>query len=226
MPDDPGPEQRLERVRSGPLLDVAAPHPIRAMLITGWPPIVLALLLSYLAALFFPLLAAPLMIGVPLAVIAALTIGGARARRIRLTVTDENVRVSNGKAEIACARSHVVSAVLVERLSRRRLAPATTDLILLDRNGRSALLLSGLLWPPAVLDQVIAIVLPHAAVPDAVERVSGKQTPSSLTARFPRILDDADGTQRGRSARDIVLLVVMVVVAATCLVVSALLLFG
>jgi hypothetical protein len=161
------------------------------------------------------------MIGVPLAVIAALTIGGARARMIRLSVTDEVVRVSNGKAEIACARSHVVSAVLVERLARRRLAPATTDLILLERNGRSVLLLSGLLWPPPILEQVIAIV-----VPNAVERVSGRQTPASLTARFPRILDDADGTQRGRSARDIILLVVMVLVAVTCLVVSALLLFG
>lgn len=221
MPDDPGPDQRVDRVRNGPLLDVAAPRPIRAMLITGWPPIVLALLLSYLFAIFFPLLAAPLLIGVPLAVLAAFTIGAARARRIHLTVTDDIVRVSNGKVEIACARAHVVSAVLVDSLKRRRLAPATTDLILLERNGRSTLLLSGLLWPPAILDQVIAIV-----VPDAVERVSGRQTPSSLAARFPRILDDADGTQRGRSVRDVVLLVLMVVLAAACLVVSGLLLFG
>ena len=221
MPDDLGPDQRLQGVRRGPLLDIPAPRPFRALLITGWPPIVLALLVSYLAALFFPLLAGLLLFGVPLAILAALTIGAARARRIHLTVTDELVRVSNGKAEIACARSHVVSAVLVERLARRRLAPATTDLILLERNGRSALLLSGLLWPPEILEQVVAIVAPNA-----IERVSGKQTPASLEARFPQILQDADGTQRGRSVRDIVLLVVMIVVAATCLLVSAWLLFG
>lgn len=221
MLENSGKDQRLERAGRGPALDIAAPHPIRAILITGWPPILLVLLICYLAALLFPVLAAPLLIGAPLAVIAALAVGGARARRIRLTVTDEVIRVSNGKAQIACDRAHVDSAVLVESLSRRRLAPRTTDLIFLERDGRSVLLLSGLLWPPAILQQVLEVVAPLP-----VERVTGRQTPGSLSKKFPRILDDADGTQRGRSVWDMVMLVLMVSVAVGCLVFSLRLVFG
>ena len=76
--------------------------------------------------------------------------------------------MSNGKAGYACARSHVQSAVLVARFARRVVAPRTTDLILLDRDGRKALLLSGLLWPATVLEQVIDLM------PEPVQRLPGR----------------------------------------------------
>ena len=81
-------------------------------------------------------------------------------------------------------------------LARRRFRARTTDLILLDRDGRTALLLSGTLWPPAVLERVIDTLGP---VP--VERVTGKQTPASLAARYPRILQTTAGVHQGRPRR-------------------------
>ena len=51
--------------------------------------------------------------------------------------------------------------MLVARLARRWLEPRTTDLILLDRTGRCALLLSGRLWPPAVLEEVLELIEPE-----------------------------------------------------------------
>ena len=65
-------------------------------------------------------------------------------------------------------------------------------MILLDRDGRNALLLSGLLWPPAVLEQVINLM---PEVP--VERLAGTQTPYTLAARYPKILQNTDGSEHG-----------------------------
>jgi len=213
VPDEPVPDQRTGRARGGLLLDVPAPHPVRSMLILGWPMILAVLIPSYLVAILFPVLGALLLIGAPLAVLAAFGVAAIRARKTRLTVTDEVLRVTNGVAEIACARAHVDIAVLVDSLSRRRLAPRTTDLILLDHNGRTVLLLSGLLWPRAVLEQVITVITPAA-----VERVTGQQTPASLAARFPNILQNADGIDTGALKRQSVSLVVIGAVAAACLV--------
>ena len=79
---------------------------------------------------------------------------------------------------------------------RRWWSPRTTSLILLDRDGRTALLLSGLLWPPAVLEQVIELM------PDVpLERLEGKQSPSSLAARYPMILENTDGSDKGPPRR-------------------------
>jgi hypothetical protein len=178
------------------------------------------LLIGYLFALWFPSVAALMLFAVPIAVGAALLIAAAAARKIRLTVTDQEVRVANNKAAIACDRSHVVSAVLVESLARRWLEPRTTDLILLDRTGRCALLLSGRLWPPAVLEQVLGLVEPEDIV-----RVPGKQTPRSLAARFPNILQNMDGTASGAARSQTRRLYAVVAVALICFFVVYLLLF-
>jgi hypothetical protein len=143
---------------------------------------------------FFPALGGLLLIVTPIAVVAALVAAGMRARKIRLTVTEDVIAVSSGKSGIACDRSHVQSAVLVEDFVRRRLGPRTESLILLDRDGKTALMLYGLLWPPAVLQRVIALM------PDVpLERIEGKQTPESLAVRYPNILQNTDGTESGRS---------------------------
>jgi hypothetical protein len=202
------------------LFDIAAPHPIRSMFVTSWPVIFSVLLIGYLFALLFPSVAALMLFAVPIAVGAALLIAAAAARKIRLTVTDLEVRVANNKAAIACDRSHVVSAVLVESLARRWLEPRTTDLILLDRTGRCALLLSGRLWPPAVLEQVLGLVEPEDIV-----RVPGKQTPRSLAARFPNILQNMDGTASGAARSQTRRLYAVVAVALICFFVVYLLLF-
>lgn len=190
------------------------------MFVTSWPVIFSVLLVAYLFALLFPAVGALMLFGAPLAVGGALLISANAARKIRLTVTEEEVRVANKKAAIACDRSHVVTAVLVDSLARRLLAPRTTDLILLDRTGRCALLLSGRLWPPAVLEQVLGLITPQV-----VDRVAGKQTPVSLTARFPHILENMDGTPSGEGRRQTRLMIAVGAVAVLCLLVVYLLLF-
>jgi len=212
VPDESAPRQRLGRPGAGLLLDVPSPHPVRSMLILGWPMILAILIPCYLVAILFPVLGALLLIGAPLAVLGAFAVAAVRARKTRLTVTDELVRVTNGVAEIACDRAHVESAVLVDSLSRRRLAPRTTDLILLDVNGRTVLLLSGLLWPRDVLEQVISLITPAV-----VERVPGRQTPASLAAQFPNILQNADGIDNRALKRQSRSLVLVAAVAAACL---------
>lgn len=190
------------------------------MFFTGWPMIFTVLLLAYLFALLFPSVGALMLFGAPLAVGAALVLAAVSAGKITLTVTEEEVRVANNRAAIACDRSHVTAAVLVEKLSRRWFAPRTTDLILLDRTGRCALLLSGRLWPPAVLDQVLDLITPAS-----VDRVGGKQTPLSLTARYPHILENMDGTPSGAARSQTLRLYAVVAVALLCLLVVYLLLF-
>ncbi len=165
---------------------------MKAMAFNSWPLIVGVLLLSYLVAVFFPAIGGLLLIVMPVAVVAALVAGGFRAKKIRLTVTEDMIKVSNGKDGNACDRSHVQSAVLVESFARRRWSPRTETLILLDRDGRNALLLSGFLWPPAVLEEVIDLM------PDVpVERLEGTQSPDSLAARYPKILQNTDGNETG-----------------------------
>ena len=100
---------------------------------------------------------------------------------------DEVVKVTNGKAGTACLRSDIHTAVVVERFARRPLSPRTTNLILLNEQGRTLLMLGGLLWPMDVLRRVIAMVEPAEVVD-----VPGRQTPKTLAARFPRILERAD----------------------------------
>lgn len=192
MSDDSVSDQQLSRPPQGVLLDVGTPQPMKAMAFNSWPVLLAVLAASYLAAVFFPAIAGLLLVTVPIAVIAALIAGGVRAKKIRLTVTDDMIKVSNGKDGNACARSHVVSALLVESFARRRWSPRTSTMILLDRDGRNALLLSGLLWPPAILEQVIDLM---PGVP--VERLEGNQSPESLVRRYPKILQNTDGTEHG-----------------------------
>jgi hypothetical protein len=123
------------------------------------------------------------------AVLGAMAIAAWRVSRIRLTVTDEVVRVSDGKNGQAADRSEVSSALLVESLARKRFGRRTTDLILLDRDGRCALLLSGRLWPEAVLERVIGLL---DTVP--LTRLEGRHTPQTLAARYPKILQNSDGS--------------------------------
>ena len=191
MSEDSIPEQ-LSQPKRRVLLDVGTPQPIKSMAFNSWPLIAGVLVASYLFAMIFPAIGGLLLITVPLALIAALVYGGFQARKIRLTVTDDMIKVSNGKLGNACDRSHVHSAVLVESFARRKWSPRTETLILLDRDGRNALLLSGLLWPPAVLEQVIDLM---PGVP--VERLEGAQSPYSLAARYPKILQNTDGTENG-----------------------------
>jgi hypothetical protein len=211
--------QPARRPRPKVLLTIAAPHPVRSMFVTSWPVIFSVLLIGYLFALLFPPVGALMLFAVPLAVGAALLIAAAAARKISLTVTDQEVRVANSKAAIACDRSHLVTAVLVESLARRRLEPRTTDLILLDRTGRCALPLSGRLWPPAVLEQVLVLIETDTL------RITGKQTPRSLAARFPNILQNMDGTASGAARSQTRRLYAVVAVALMCLAAVYLLLF-
>jgi len=192
--NDSAGDQQLSRPERRVLLDVGTPQPMKAMAFNSWPLIAGVLVVSYLVAMFFPAIGGLLLITIPIVVVAALVVGGLQAKKIRLTVTDDVIKVSNGKSGNACDRSHVQSAVLVERFARRKWSPRTTTLILLDRDGRNALLLSGLLWPPAVLDQVIDLM---PGVP--VERLEGTQSPYTLAARYPKILQNTDGTEKGPS---------------------------
>ena len=194
MSDDSVPDQQISRPQQGVLLDVGTPQPMKAMAFNSWPLILAVLLASYLVAVLFPTIGGLLLIVMPIAVVAALVAGGVRAKKIHLTVTEDMIKVSNGKDGNACARSHVQSAVLVESFARRKWSPRTTTLILLDRDGRNALLLSGLLWPPAVLEQVIDL-MPNVPV----ERLEGTQSPDSLAVRYPNILQNTDGGEKGPS---------------------------
>ena len=196
VPEESAPDQRVDRDRSELLLDVGVPQPMRAMLFNSWPLILAALVLSYLAAMFFPAIGGLLLIGTPIAIVAALVAAGSRAKKIRLRVTDEMMSVSNGKGGFACDRSAVRSAVLVESLARRRFGIRTQSLILLDEQGRTAFMLNGLLWPPAVIDSVIRLM---PGVP--LERLEGKQSPETLAARYPNILKDTYGTESGPSMK-------------------------
>lgn len=168
-----------------------APSPFVSVLNTGWPMIAIVLAAAYVFATLFPALGGLLLIGAPVAVLGAMSIAAWRVGRVRLAVTTEVVRVSDGKAAKAADRSEVRSAVLVESLARKRFGRRSTDLILLDRDGRCALLLSGSLWPPANLEQVIELLDP---VP--VMRLEGRQTPLTLAARYPKILQNSDGSHR------------------------------
>ena len=186
VPDEAVPEPR--RVNSSAThYEVSADRPARAVLLSGLPSILLVLVVTYLFATFFPALGALLLIVIPVAVIAALVAGAVRTRRIQLKVTEEVVKVTNGKAGTACLRSDITTAVLVERFARRPLSPRTTNLILLNDKGRTLLMLSGLLWPVDVLRRVIDMVEPAEVID-----VPGRQTPKMLAASFPRILERAE----------------------------------
>ncbi len=114
VPDEPVPEPGRARP-SATRYEVAADRPTRAVLLSGLPLILLVLVVVYLFATFFPALGALMLIVIPVAVIAALVAGAIRTRRITLVVTDEVVRITNGKAGTACLRSDIHTAVVVER---------------------------------------------------------------------------------------------------------------
>ena len=186
VPDESSPEPR--RVGPGATrYEVSADRPARAVLLSGLPSILPVLVVTYLFATFFPALGALLLIVIPVAVVAALVAGAVRTRRIRLMVTEEVVKVTNGKAGTACLRSDIQTAVVVERFARRPLSPRTTNLVLLNDKGRTLLMLGGLLWPVDVLRRVIDVVEPAEVVD-----VPGRQTPKTLAAKFPRILERAE----------------------------------
>jgi len=175
-----------------PLFEVNTPRPTAAVFSTAWPVIVLALVGSLLFASLFPALGALLLITAPPAVLVAFAIAALRARSIRLTITDQLVRVSNGKAGYSCHRPEVQSALLVSKMKRRTLAPRTTDLFLLDGDGSSVMLLSGRLWPADLLEQVIDIVAPNA-----VQRLPGPESLASLQTRFPQMLKGPKSAAQG-----------------------------
>lgn len=166
------------------------------MFLTGWPVMLMIVLLAFVVGIQFPVLAALLVVGVPLAVGGAFAVAAMKARSIRLVVTPEVVRVTSGKDGVACDRSHVERLVLADGLKRRPLAPRTADLMLLNKSGRTVLLLSGLLWPVAVLEQVIG-----ALAPLPVDRIPGPQSAASLLARYPSIFASPDGERRGLASR-------------------------
>jgi len=165
------------------LLKVNTPRPTAAVFGSAWPAILLVLVASFLFAVLFPSLGALLLVTAPPAVLIAFGYAAFKARGIRLTITEDAVRVSNGKAGYGCDRSQVQAALLVSKLKRRALAPRTTDLFLLDAAGRSVMMLSGRLWPPAVLEQVLDVI-----APGEVHRLPGPESLASLQTRFPRIL--------------------------------------
>src|SRR5664279_1606381 len=142
------------------------------------------LFVVYVFAVLFPTIGVLLLITTPLAVIAALAVAGIRARRVHLVVSDELVQVTNGQTGVTCERRYIKTAILVERFARRPLSTRPTNLIFLDAQGRTLLMLAGMLWPADVLERVIATVDPADVV-----RMPGRQTPKTLAARFPRILD-------------------------------------
>ena len=195
VPDEAVPEPR--RASPGATrYEVAADRPARAVLLSGLPSILAVLVVIYLFATFFPALGALLLIVIPVAVIAALVAGAVRTRRIQLKVTEEVVKVTNGKAGTACLRSDIRTAVVVERFARRPLSPRTTNLVLLNDKGRTLLMLSGLLWPVDVLRRVIDMVEPAEVI-----EVPGRQTPKTLAGRFPNILERAEPEPPSRRRR-------------------------
>ncbi len=213
-PADPGPWTGEPAVPLATMV-VSSPQPVRAMWVTGWPLIACVLLSALIVGVFFPLMGLPLLVFTPLAVGGAFLIAAQRAKAIRLEIGKVQVRVSNDKTGLNCQRSDVASAVLVDSFERGPLIPATTDLILLDRAGRSLIVLTGLLWPPAVLDRAIDVLGPLP-----VERVAGRQTPQSLARRHPKILQRADGRRapRDASGRGMLIAVLVLLVAAVAVV--------
>ena len=87
------------------LLKVNTPRPTAAVFSTAWPAILLVLVVAFLFAMLFPVLGVLLLVTAPPAVLIAFAVAAFKARKIRLTVTDEVVRVSNGKAGYACDRA-------------------------------------------------------------------------------------------------------------------------
>ena len=198
MTTEPVPPPRVGRRSDPPVapstkpsFKVNTPRPTSAVFSTAWPVILLALAGSYLFATLFPALGALLLVTAPPAVIIAFAIAAIKARNIRLTVTDEVVRVSNGKAGYSCDRTQVQSALLVSKMKRRMLAPRTTDLFLLAGDGNSVMMLSGRLWPADILEQVIEIVAPNA-----VQRLPGPESLASLQNRFPQLLKGPKGSAK------------------------------
>ena len=193
QPDEHGAEASVRKRQSAPrtLFEAKPPSPFISVVNNGWMMMAAVLVVAYLFATLFPTLGGLLLIGAPLAVLGAVSLAAFQVRKVRLTVTDELVRVSNAKTGRAADRSEVRSAVLVESLARKRFGPRTTDLILLDRDGRCALLLNGNLWPVAILERVIELL---PTVP--LERIGGRQTPLTLAARYPKILQNTDNSHR------------------------------
>ena len=142
---------------------------------------VIIVVLAVVAGFFFPVLAGLVMIGAPLAVIAAFAVTTIRAHSIRLTVTDEVVRVSSGKSGVTCDRYGIDRLVLVDGLKRRWSTPRSPALIMLDSSGHAIMLLSALLWSAPILERVIDLLAP---VP--LDR-TGPQTSKSLSALYPNI---------------------------------------
>ena len=200
---------------------MAALRPVRAMLISGLPLILLMLFVVYVFAVLFPTIGVLLLITTPLAVIAALAVAGIRARRVHLVVSDELVQVTNGQTGVTCERRYIKTAILVERFARRPLSTRATNLIFLDAQGRTLLMLAGMLWPADVLERVVATVDPADVV-----RMPGRQTPKTLAARFPRILDRADGEGTRTSARTVVLYAAFAVVLLILLFIAYRAFFG
>ena len=202
VPDDAAQPPRSDPGRGWTQLDVSPPRPARGLFLSGWPVMLLIVLLALVLAILFPTLAALLIIGAPLAVAGAFAVAIFKARNIRLVVTPEVVRVISGNDGVACDRTHIEFIVLAEGLKRRPLAPRCADLMLLDRSGRTLLLLSGLLWPVAIHEQVIAALSP---VP--VERVPGPQSALQLLARYPWIFASPTGERRELAGRRLGLIV-------------------
>ena len=71
------------------------------MVNNGWMMMAAVLVVAYLFATLFPTLGGLLLIGAPLAVLGAGSLAACQVRKVRLTVTDEIVRVSNGKTGMA-----------------------------------------------------------------------------------------------------------------------------
>lgn len=142
---------------------------------------VIIVVIAVVAGFFFPVLAGLVMVGAPLAVIAAFAVTAIRAHSIRLTVTDEVVRVFSGKSGVTCDRYGIDRLVLVDGFKRRWSTPRSPALIMLDSSGHAIMLLSALLWSSPVLERVIELLAPLP-----VDRI-GPQTSKSLTAIYPDV---------------------------------------
>ena len=131
-------------------MSVAAPYPVRAMWALSWPLMGCVLLAAFLVGMFFPVMGLPLLILTPVAVAAAFWLAARHARTVRLDINRDAVRVTNDRTALTTPRQEVASALWVESFHRGPLLPDTTDVFLLDKAGRSLLMLNGLLWPPAM----------------------------------------------------------------------------
>ena len=195
-------------------MSVAAPYPVRAMWALSWPLMGCVLLAAFLVGMFFPVMGLPLLILTPVAVAAAFWLAARHARTVRLDINRDAVRVTNDRTALTTPRQEVASALWVESFHRGPLLPDTTDVFLLDKAGRSLLMLNGLLWPPAMLDRALDVL-----GPPPVERVPGRQTGATLTARHPALVRRADGrlASWGRS-RPVLLAVLGVLLVAAAAV--------